>query len=57
VPTIVEQGFDGHEASSWCGLVARHNTAPKIVQQVSAEVQAISPPAGRARLRPLTSPH
>jgi tripartite-type tricarboxylate transporter receptor subunit TctC len=42
VPTIAEQGFDGYEASSWYGLVARRGTVPEIVRQVSAEVQAIT---------------
>jgi tripartite-type tricarboxylate transporter receptor subunit TctC len=38
VPTIIEGGVAGYEASSWFGVVAPANTPPAIVKRLSEEI-------------------
>jgi tripartite-type tricarboxylate transporter receptor subunit TctC len=46
VPTVVEAGLAGYEASVWWGLVAPAKTPPEIVRQLNAETnKALANPA------------
>jgi tripartite-type tricarboxylate transporter receptor subunit TctC len=41
LPTIMEAGVPGYEASNWIGLVAPAGTPPAIVAQLNREIAAI----------------
>ncbi|HWX47273.1 MAG TPA: tripartite tricarboxylate transporter substrate binding protein [Roseomonas sp.] len=41
VPTMIESGFPGFDASSWFGVVAPKGTPPAIVQKIAADMIAV----------------
>jgi tripartite-type tricarboxylate transporter receptor subunit TctC len=41
VPTMVECGFEGFDASSWFGMAAPARTPPEIVRKIASDVSAI----------------
>jgi tripartite-type tricarboxylate transporter receptor subunit TctC len=41
VPTMVECGFEGFDASSWFGMAAPAGTPPEIVRKIATDVAAI----------------
>jgi len=41
VPTLVESGVAGYEASSWIGLLAPAGTPPAVIEKISADVREI----------------
>jgi tripartite-type tricarboxylate transporter receptor subunit TctC len=54
VPTVVEAGLPGYEASVWWGLVAPAKTPPEIVRQLNAETnKALADPAIAKKLAEL----
>jgi tripartite-type tricarboxylate transporter receptor subunit TctC len=41
VPTLVESGYPGYEASSWIGLLAPAGTPPSLVEKIAADVREV----------------
>jgi tripartite-type tricarboxylate transporter receptor subunit TctC len=52
VPTMVEQGAAGFEASTWSGVVAPAGTPPAVVERLNAEIRRLAAtPAERRRVQ------
>jgi tripartite-type tricarboxylate transporter receptor subunit TctC len=49
VPTMVEQGAAGFEASTWSGVVAPAGTPPAVVERLNAEIRRLAATEGERR--------